>query len=109
MDVQMPEMDGLTATTRIREQEKQTNRHVPIIAMTAHAMRGDRERCIEAGMDDYVSKPISAATLLEAIYRVVPIPSREAQPQRWNHWNRWMMPANWPRFLRRSTMMAHFS
>jgi two-component system sensor histidine kinase/response regulator len=78
MDVQMPEMDGLTATTRIREQEKQTNRHVPIIAMTAHAMRGDRERCIEAGMDDYVSKPISASTLLEAIYRVVPIPSREA-------------------------------
>jgi len=78
MDVQMPEMDGLTATTRIREQEKQTHRKVPIIAMTAHAMRGDRERCIEAGMDDYVSKPISASTLLEAIYRVVPIPSREA-------------------------------
>ena len=78
MDVQMPEMDGLTATTRIREQEKQTDRHVPIIAMTAHAMRGDRERCIEAGMDDYVSKPISASTLLEAIYRVVPIPAREA-------------------------------
>ncbi|WP_372677007.1 response regulator [Desulfosarcina sp.] len=79
MDVQMPEMDGLTATTRIREQEKQTNRHVPIIAMTAHAMRGDRERCIEAGMDDYVSKPISSATLLEAIYRVVPIPARESE------------------------------
>lgn len=79
MDVQMPEMDGLTATTRIREQEKQTNRHVPIIAMTAHAMRGDRERCIEAGMDDYVSKPISSPTLLEAIYRVVPIPAREPE------------------------------
>jgi CheY-like chemotaxis protein/HPt (histidine-containing phosphotransfer) domain-containing protein len=78
MDVQMPEMDGLTATTRIREQEKQTNRHVPIIAMTAHAMRGDRERCIEAGMDDYVSKPISSSTLQEAIYRVVPLSARGA-------------------------------
>jgi two-component system, sensor histidine kinase and response regulator len=78
MDVQMPEMDGLTATTRIREQEKQTGGHVPIIAMTAHAMRGDRERCIEAGMDDYVSKPISSSTLMEAIYRVVPLSAREA-------------------------------
>jgi CheY-like chemotaxis protein/HPt (histidine-containing phosphotransfer) domain-containing protein len=79
MDVQMPEMDGLTATTRIREEEKQTGRHVPIIAMTAHAMRGDRERCIEAGMDDYVSKPISSFTLLEAIHRVVPLHAREAE------------------------------
>ena len=78
MDVQMPEMDGLTATTWIREQEKQNNRHVPIIAMTAHAMRGDRERCIEAGMDDYVSKPISSSTLLEAVYRVVPLKAGEA-------------------------------
>ena len=78
MDVQMPEMDGLTATARIRELEKHTSRHVPIIAMTAHAMRGDRERCIEAGMDDYVSKPISSSTLLEAICRVVPLSLREA-------------------------------
>jgi len=78
MDVQMPEMDGLTATTMIREQEKQTHRHMPIIAMTAHAMRGDRERCIEAGMDDYVSKPISSSTLLEAIYRVAPLSARDA-------------------------------
>jgi PAS domain S-box-containing protein len=76
MDVQMPEMDGLTATSRIREQEKQSGRHVPIIAMTAHAMRGDRERCIEAGMDDYVPKPISSTTLLEAIHRVVPLTER---------------------------------
>ena len=78
MDVQMPEMDGLTATARIREEEKHTSRHVPIIAMTAHAMRGDRERCIEAGMDDYVSKPISSSTLREAIYRVVPLSVGEA-------------------------------
>jgi two-component system sensor histidine kinase/response regulator len=76
MDVQMPEMDGLTATARIRELEKKTNRHVPIIAMTAHAMRGDRERCLEAGMDDYVSKPISSTILLEAIRRVVPKPEQ---------------------------------
>jgi CheY-like chemotaxis protein/HPt (histidine-containing phosphotransfer) domain-containing protein len=75
MDVQMPEMDGLTATTRIREMERETGRHVPIIAMTAHAMKGDRERCLDAGMDDYVSKPISSTTLLDAIYRVVPAPS----------------------------------
>jgi two-component system sensor histidine kinase/response regulator len=79
MDVQMPEMDGLTAATMIREQEKQTHRHMPIIAMTAHAMRGDRERCLEAGMDDYVSKPITSAALLEAIYRVVPLFAREAE------------------------------
>ena len=75
MDVQMPEMDGLTATTLIREAEKATGRrHVPIIAMTAHAMRGDRERCLEAGMDDYVPKPIASATLLEAIQRLAPRP-----------------------------------
>jgi CheY-like chemotaxis protein/HPt (histidine-containing phosphotransfer) domain-containing protein len=73
MDVQMPEMDGLTATSRIRELEKQTGRHVPIIAMTAHAMRGDRERCLDAGMDDYVRKPISPPALLETIHRVVPV------------------------------------
>ena len=79
MDVQMPQMDGLTATARIRDQEKKTGRHVPIIAMTAHAMRGDRERCLEAGMDDYVSKPISSSTLLEAICRVVPASDRDPE------------------------------
>lgn len=79
MDVQMPQMDGLTATARIRDLEKKTGRHVPIIAMTAHAMRGDRERCLEAGMDDYVSKPISSTTLLEAIRRVVPESDRDPE------------------------------
>jgi len=58
MDAQMPEMDGLAATVAIREQEKQNGRHLPIFAMTAHAMRGDQERCLQAGMDGYLPKPV---------------------------------------------------
>jgi CheY-like chemotaxis protein/HPt (histidine-containing phosphotransfer) domain-containing protein len=75
MDVQMPEMGGFEATARLREREKSTGQHVPVIAMTAHALKGDRERCLEAGMDDYVSKPLQAASLFEAIDRLVPNPS----------------------------------
>ena len=67
MDIQMPEMDGLTTTKKIRESERGTRMHMPIIAMTAHAMKGDRERCLEAGMDGYVSKPISSQELEGAI------------------------------------------
>jgi len=70
MDVQMPEMDGLEATAAIREKEKATGHHLPIIAFTAHAMKGDRERCLEAGMDGYVSKPIRANELVAAIEAV---------------------------------------
>ena len=67
MDVQMPEMDGLEATRLIRQQEQRTGAHLPIVAMTAHAMKGDRERCLKAGMDGYLSKPIQPKELLEAI------------------------------------------
>jgi two-component system, sensor histidine kinase and response regulator len=72
MDVQMPEMSGFEATSAIRENEKNTGNRIPIIAMTAHAMKGDRERCILAGMDGYVSKPIRPQELFEEIDRLVP-------------------------------------
>jgi PAS domain S-box-containing protein len=71
MDVQMPELDGLSATREIRQREKQTGGHVPIIAMTAHALKGDRERCLESGMDEYVSKPIRERQLLAALRGVL--------------------------------------
>jgi PAS domain S-box-containing protein len=71
MDVQMPEMDGLAATRAIREAEKRSGRHMPIIAMTAHALKGDRERCLQAGMDEYVPKPVREMQLWTAIDRVL--------------------------------------
>jgi two-component system, sensor histidine kinase and response regulator len=71
MDVQMPEMDGFEATAVIREQERQKGGHLPIIALTAHAMKGDQERCLAAGMDGYVTKPINVQTLSEAISLVL--------------------------------------
>ncbi len=69
MDVSMPEMNGIEATEEIRRMEAGTMNHVPIIGVTAHALKGDRERCLEAGMDDYLSKPISPRALLEKIER----------------------------------------
>jgi CheY-like chemotaxis protein len=67
MDVQMPDMDGFEATAAIREKEKQAGSRIPVIAMTAHAMSGDRERCLDAGMDDYISKPIRGPALLDLV------------------------------------------
>jgi GAF domain-containing protein/CheY-like chemotaxis protein/HPt (histidine-containing phosphotransfer) domain-containing protein len=72
MDVQMPEMDGLEATTSIRERERATGAHLPIIALTAHALKGDQERCLAAGMDAYVTKPMKADELYAAIDRLLP-------------------------------------
>jgi CheY-like chemotaxis protein len=74
MDVQMPEMGGFEAAAAIRQREASQGGsadRLPIVALTAHALKGDRERCLEAGMDDYVSKPVRAQELFEAIARVV--------------------------------------
>jgi CheY-like chemotaxis protein len=72
MDVSMPEMDGLEATQAIRQQEQGSGRHLPIIALTAHAMKGDRERCLAAGADGYVSKPLQPYELYQTIDAAVP-------------------------------------
>ena len=84
MDVQMPEMDGIEAVRAIRANEKNTGVHIPIVAMTAHAMKGDEERCLAAGMDSYVSKPIQVKKLFGAIATLFAqktrIPAMEAEP-----------------------------
>jgi two-component system sensor histidine kinase/response regulator len=72
MDLEMPEMSGFEATAAIRARERSTGRHIPILALTAHAMKGDRERCLAAGMDGYVAKPVQARELYQAIAALVP-------------------------------------
>ena len=71
MDIQMPEVSGFEATVRIRERERSRGGHIPIIAMTAYAMKGDRERCLEVGMDGYVSKPVQSSELFKTIAELV--------------------------------------
>jgi signal transduction histidine kinase/CheY-like chemotaxis protein/ligand-binding sensor domain-containing protein len=80
MDVQMPNMSGLEATAAIRVLERGTGRHIPIVAMTAHAMKGDQERCLEAGMDGYISKPIQPDHMMEVIERVTSLAADTAEP-----------------------------
>jgi PAS domain S-box-containing protein len=85
MDVQMPEMDGFEATRRIRELEKGTDRHTTIVAMTAHAMAGDRERCLVAGMDDYVTKPLRKDDLSRALVKAGPRPHQNNNEKAFLH------------------------
>jgi signal transduction histidine kinase/DNA-binding response OmpR family regulator len=82
MDVQMPRLSGLEASLAIREKEKSSGhgRRLPIVALTAHAMKGDKERCLEAGMDEYLSKPVQAAQLLETVGRLVVQKAKPARP-----------------------------
>jgi two-component system, sensor histidine kinase and response regulator len=80
MDIQMPEVDGFEATRSIREREKIGGKHVPIVAMTAHAMKGDKEKCLQAGMDGYIAKPISAQQLFETIENLFQTRSAAKQP-----------------------------
>ena len=71
MDVQMPDMDGFAATAIIREYEQASGRHIPIVAMTAHALKGDPERCLAEGMDAYISKPIRTEDLYSTLERLL--------------------------------------
>jgi PAS domain S-box-containing protein len=75
MDIQMPEMDGFEATAKIRAREAVANGHTPIVAMTAHALKGDRERCLAAGMDAYIAKPIRPQDLCEVLEKLIPSPA----------------------------------
>jgi len=82
MDVMMPEMDGFEATALIRAHERQTGRHTPVYAMTAHAMQGDRERCLANGMDGYLAKPLAAAELWRTLARLAPPSGGRKPPER---------------------------
>jgi two-component system sensor histidine kinase/response regulator len=88
MDIQMPEMDGMEATAVIRDREKKSGKHIPILAMTAHAMRGDKERCLASGMDGYISKPIHPGGLFAEIERCLAIAERSSAMTQNSHESR---------------------
>jgi len=71
MDVQMPKVDGFEATRQIRKMEEISGIRIPIIAMTAHAMKGDKEKCLESGMDYYITKPVDSKELIELIQKII--------------------------------------
>jgi len=87
MDVQMPKMDGFEATAAIRKKEIESSSHIPIVALTARAMKGDRERCLEGGMDDYVSKPIKPEELFATINRVIKKESPKTSEPKADRWS----------------------
>src|ERR1700733_8380038 len=88
MDVQMPEMDGLAATAAIRKSETNSRAHLPIFAMTAHAMTGDRERCLEAGMDGYITKPVRFSDIEQTLAGLAGTPGTPAEPAQAASWNK---------------------
>jgi signal transduction histidine kinase len=106
MDVEMPRMDGLKATGALRRKEREAGGHVPIVALTAHVMAGDRERCLRAGMDYYLSKPLRPAALLEAMDRLCP----ETADCKAGPWQQTPEPAEGTQspVLDRSTLLARF-
>jgi len=79
MDLQMPDMDGFEAVRRIREEEKKTGGHLPILALTAHAMDGDRQKCLRAGMDGYLAKPVRSGELCQSIEQLLSRPKPEPE------------------------------
>ena len=87
MDVQMPEMDGISATCRIRADEHGTGLHIPIVAITAHAMKGDKENCLSAGMDAYLAKPVSGLEIKETLERFLNVPGSPCEERSSASWS----------------------
>ena len=85
VDVQMPEMDGFECTAIIREREQKTGSHLPIIAMTAHAMKRDEARCLAAGMDAYLSRPVEPDELFELVERHLGVSKPQTPSHKWTH------------------------